>query len=353
MIFCAIFGVACIASLFVISDSLVHRQGGIFRIFPPHFAVELNEIDIVYNSYYFAGATNEYIYLGNVTAPLQLLAITTSLEDTLHIRLDVENLNTLTYYNVSVKIDSPYFYFADGAIPYIYKGIIGEWKARSLIEDSVYFLDYAPIRSSSFAIRSLTQDVRENTLGKITSNPFSAHFNTALLEKQLDGVFCTDGMLHFEKDENRVVYVYYYRNQYIVSDSSLNLDYRGTTIDTTSRVQIKTSALSLSDHGSQQLASPPHTVNKHSTLSHNLLFIHSNVMAGNENKSEFNQASVIDVYNLDEDRYQFSFYIYDRGKEKLKNFMVLNDRLFAIFDHYVRCYKLDTGIVSNRKSNEL
>lgn len=76
-------------------------------------------------------------------------------------------------------------------------------------------------------------------------------------------------------------------------------------------------------------------------------------MAGNENKSEFNQASVIDVYNLDEDRYQFSFYIYDREKEKLKNFMVLNDRLFAIFDHYVRCYKLDTGIVSNRKSNEL
>lgn len=77
-----------------------------------------------------------------------------------------------------------------------------------------------------------------------------------LLQKQFDGIFDTDGSFHFNSQLNKIVYVYLYRNQYIVSSPDLTLDYRGNTIDTVSRAQIKLAKLK-NNSNMQTFSKPP------------------------------------------------------------------------------------------------
>jgi hypothetical protein len=57
------------------------------------------------------------------------------------------------------------------------------------------------------------------------------------------------------------------------------------------------------------LAEPPPIVNKKSTVSEKYLFINSGLKANNEEKELFSEYSVIDVYSVEDGKYQFSFYL--------------------------------------------
>jgi hypothetical protein len=329
-----------IVVLFLISDAAFTPHGGFTRKYPPHVITDGVEIRLPYNSYYIAGFSGGSLYLGNSTAPLQLLSIKESFRDTTHIKLSIDNLDQIKYFNIVVKIDSPYFRFSDGAIPYIYRGTIGEWYATPHI-DSVYFLDAVALNASSYAVRSLSSAHRENVIGKISRGKSKLISNSSLLQKQIDGVFCTDGMLHYDRETKRLVYLYYYRNEYIMADTNLTLLGRGTTIDTTSRVKLKTASISLDGQSSNRIASPPPTVNKQSCVSGKWLFVHSLVMAENENKKEFNDGAVIDVYDLDKTTYLFSFYLRGGDDETVKGIHVHGRKLYAIYDHSVQRYHLN------------
>jgi hypothetical protein len=122
-------------------------------------------------------------------------------------------------------------------------------------------------------------------------------------------------------------------------DTNLNLQYRGKTIDTVSKAKIKVARVS-SDN-SLTMAAPPLTVNANSCVSHNWLFVHSNLQAKNENAEMFNAASVIDVYNLNNGVYKCSFYIPDYGNKKIRDFWVSGNNLFALNDHYLTTYSLN------------
>jgi hypothetical protein len=51
-------------------------------------------------------------------------------------------------------------------------------------------------------------------------------------------------------------------------------------------------------------------------------------------------ASVIDVYNLNDGEYKFSFYLHDFDKKKMKNFRVFDDKLVLLYDHFIVTYDL-------------
>jgi hypothetical protein len=147
-----------------------------------------------------------------------------------------------------------------------------------------------------------------------------------------------DGTLHFDKETNRLIYLYFYRNQYSVMDTNLNLLYRGNTIDTVSRAKLKIAAIA-SDN-SENLAAPPVFVNKYSCIAGDLLLLNSNLLSKNEDPEIFAKTSVIDVYSLKDRSYKFSFYIPDYRGKKLRGFRVFGKRLFVLFDHYVLSYPL-------------
>lgn len=326
--------------LFLASNKLSSQAGSFLRKFPPMPIKEKFTLDLGFNSYYVAGGTGHFAYLANYTNPLHLIVLNTITADTQHVKLNIDDIRNHKFWAIRINVDSPNFYLRDGAVPIIYKGNVNTWRAFRWPYDSSYFIDLAPLNDNSFAIKAISSRSKEYSLGKIMSDTPHIKLQPNLLVKQIDGMFCVDGMMHFDKELNYMVYVYFYRNQFIVSDTNLNLVYRGRTIDTISRAQIKVAHIS--SNSSRTMAAPPLTVNRHSCVSGDFLFVNSNLISGNESKKAFDNASVIDVYNLKNDKYKLSFYIHDFRKNKMKGFRVFNDKLIAILGQHLWVYNLNS-----------
>src|SRR5690606_28267369 len=342
--------IAVVVALIFISGVLRDRRGSFLRLFPSHPVLEKMSYDIKYNSYYLAGGTASHIYLGNTSSPLHMLVLSTSEPDTQHVRLDIEGIMDQKFWSLRIAIDSPYFYAYDGAVPRIYKGLIRDWKAKRFPHDREYFLDLVPIGPSSFFIKSLNGKTGESMLGKITTDSPYYYFDTTLLEKQVDGVFCTDGTMQRDPLRESLFYVYRYRNEYLVLDTNLNKNATGHTIDTNSHAKVRVGLLNKGK--TRQLASPPQTVNVNSSAYSDWLFIQSDVPAKNEHRSARDKASVIDVYEKLSNMYLFSFYIYDHaGKERLRQFNTSSGYFVALFDTHVTIFELRSKYFSS--SNNL
>jgi len=147
----------------------------------------------------------------------------------------------------------------------------------------------------------------ESMLGKLTPDSLRAKFHPEILEKQIDGVFCVDGTMRFSKEIDRLVYTYRYRNQFIVMDTNLNVVARINTIDTTSKAKIKIATIKSTN--SRTLASPPFVVNNQTSVYKQWLFVNSSLLALNDDPDTFNTTSIIDVYDIVNAKYLFSFYI--------------------------------------------
>jgi hypothetical protein len=346
-----------IASSFVISSGFVvilfltsfdfsRQKNDFVRLFAPRPLMPEDTVDLKYNSYYVAGSSGHNIYLANYTALLHLLAVNTMKGDTQHITLSLKlpkgmQLTTGT----RIKLDSPYFFVMDGVAPLLLRGQISEWTAERFMYDSAYFTTAVPINPSSLIVRTTSRLTREQTLGKESATAPHISLKPELLEKQIDGIFCTDGMMHYSRELGRLVYLYFYRNQFIVTDSSLNLIYKAHTIDTNRVVKIKTSV----DHKSKsQLASPPYTINLSSSVSGNYMFVNSNLLSKNEMPNALEANSVIDVYDLKDGLYQFSFYIPAYLGNRLKTFEVFDRKLIALYEQHVIIYSINSIYVLNK-----
>jgi hypothetical protein len=337
VVVCFAVSIGVVALLVAASEGLRQQPGSFLRVFPTHPVLEGDTLNIQYNTYYIAGGTPASLYLGNSSAPLHLLHVNLTTLDTQHVHLKVNGIRNRKFWSLKVQVDSPYYYLSDGAVPVVYKGNVYDWHAEPYLTDSIYFRALAPITDKSFLVKSLHGMTRENMLGKLTAWEPYQKFRTDILEKQLDGIFCTDGVMDYNKASNQFIYLYYYRNEFIVMDSSLTVLYKGHTIDTTSRAKIKVGTIDGTTH---TLASPPLIVNYSFDTSGGWLFVHSGLLARNEPADAFNRGSVIDVYDLSDGRYRFSFYIYHFGGVKMQQFIVLGNRAVVLYDKLIRVFTL-------------
>jgi hypothetical protein len=336
---CFILSIGVVVVLAAISKDMRQQPGSFLREFPPHPALEAEVLNLKYNTYYIAGGTDHHLYLSNYTAPLHMIVANLTLKDTQHITLKVKAIEEQKFWAARVKVDSPYYYLADGTVPIVYRGNVKDWTAQRYAHDQAYFQDIVPLSAESFYIRALSNPGRQNILGKITTASPHVQMRKGILQKQVDGIFCTDGMMHYNKAQNELIYLYRYRNEYTIMDTSLNVLRKQHTIDTTTRAKIKIETINSS--GSTTFASPSHSVNKTSCISQNLLFVNSGLLAKNEPQKAHDNATVIDVYELSDGKYQFSFYIYNYGgKEKLKEFKVFGGKLFALFEENIQVWNL-------------
>lgn len=336
---CVVLSIGLVTVLFAFSEDIVHRNNSFIRRYPHHPVTKMNTLDIKFNSYYIAGTAGNQIFLGNTTAPLHLISVNKFLKDSTHVRLEIENRNDYQFRSVKVKIKAPYFYIMDGTVPVILRGKIGEWKAKPFMYGIAYFSLAEPMETNRFAIRARNNSTNENMLGNINiTDSSTVELAPHLLEKQMDGIFDTDGMLNFNEDLKKLVYVYFYRNEFIVATLDLALDYRGKTIDTIGRAQINIAIIKSKNEST--LGSPPIIVNKQSFTSGNFLFINSGRLGRYEPEEMLDQASIIDVYDLTKGTYEFSFYLYNHNKEKMTNFQVVDDLFIGILGNYLVTYKL-------------
>jgi uncharacterized membrane protein YphA (DoxX/SURF4 family) len=332
--------ISVVILLFIVSEDIIHHRNNFIRRFPHHPILKTHEKDIQFNSYYIAGIADGKIYLGNITAPLNILVLDTSLQHQERFVIQLKNEN-IAFRRIALKVKPPYFYVFDGTVPTILSGSIKDWKASQLMKGKAYFSLSEAINSKTFVFRAVSSTMHNSILGLLRiSDTIQVRLAPYLLQKQIDGLFDTDGMLLYNEQLQKVIYTYYYRNQYLVIDTNLKLNYIGHTIDTTSRARIKVAYIH--SRNQSKLSAPPLLVNKGTSTYGNYLFVNAGLMGLYEPEEMWRTASIIDVYDFRHKRYDFSFYINNEEQHKMEHFQVVDNLVVALIGHKIVTYRLYT-----------
>jgi hypothetical protein len=343
----SLLGTGVLIVLFVLSENIVRYHNKFVRRLSNAPVTKLATIKLPYNSYYFSGADDTTVYLGNTTSQLLLTELNTKRGNIQEHRITLNKID-FPFRSVTLKVRPPYFYVYDGMVPCVFRGKLNNWKAQLYNSGTEYFSFAEPVDSTALLVRTQKRITGESILGKfgLLSNTPTI-LNKQLLEKQIDGVFDTDGMLLFSAGLNRMLYLYAYRNQYIVTNTNLQLDFKGNTIDTITKANIKLTHIE--NHNANKLARQPLLVNKTAAVYNNLLFVNSNLPGKYESLEMWKKASIIDVYDIASNSYLESFYVYNSNGKKLRNMIVHKDKLFAMIDNQVVEYKLNSILTKHYK----
>ena len=337
----SILSIGLIVMLYFASTKITRYSNTFIRNFPMA-ANKVSELDLGYNSYYFAGSDPENIYLGNITAPLQVLSIDKITGKISNYRIALDRTN-LPFRAVKVKLIAPYFYLYDGTLGCIYRGKIADWRAYLKFRENVFIDQLVPTDSTTVIAR--TQDAAHGTrMSIINVNNGGGLAFKAILKKQTDGIFDVDGTLVFDETLGRAIYIYSYRNMFIVTDNRLNIVIEGNTIDTIAHPNIEIKELK--ERGQLKLAKPPLKVNRSAASHRGLLFVHSGIIGRYESEKMWKVASIVDVYRLSDKSYVTSLYVHDVKGKKMSSFIVSDDKLYALVGNALATYKLSTIITS-------
>jgi uncharacterized membrane protein YphA (DoxX/SURF4 family) len=328
--------------LFLFSEDIMQHQNPFIRRYIRRSIALVHSTDLKFNSYYFSGYEKGNIYLGNYTDPLHILSINRSFKAQKVIKINFQDTN-LPFRLVTILIRGKYFYLMDGSVPCIYCGSTQDWRISKELKGIPNFTIAEPIDSATVVFRNNSGVNAAHILGIFNSDTSpNVHYAPALLQKQFDGIFDTDGMLHFNIKLDRIVYVYYYRNEIILAGKNGKLDRREHTIDTISHAQIKVAYLK---GGTQRkMAAPPSEVNAITATKNNLLFVQSKVPGLYENGPMWKHAAIIDVYNLKKNTYVLSFPIFGIEDNNLKSMFVTNDHLYVIIGNQLMMYELKENL---------
>lgn len=347
LVFLSIFAVGIVVGLFVKSEQIIHQENNFVRRYPPHLYDKVGQLDLKYAGSYFAGVADDTIYLGNYHSPLTIVAISSDLKGSKEHKIRLSNYD-LPYRAATVRVLKPYFFLTDGTVPCLFKGQISSWDANQINIPTKRFSAFEPTDSMTAVIRSRKPQKNESRLGLLTfsRNDSKIYWNDQLLQKQIDGVFDCDGMLRYNDDMKKSIYTYYYRNQFIVADKYLKTAYRGNTIDTTTKANIKIAVLK---NGDKKLSVPGLMVNNLTATTDDKLFVNSNLRAHYESLKMWQQALAIDVYNLDTKAYEYSFYVYRHNNEKPLAMFAAKDIVYFLFSRTIVAYRIDHLVIRQRK----
>ncbi|GIQ57855.1 hypothetical protein Flavo103_09910 [Flavobacterium collinsii] len=343
-----VFSVSVVVILFLSSEDIMHNENPFIRRYPQHPIVFSNVKDLKLNSYYFAGYSKNRIYLGNYTNPLHVISMDTNLGNQQVIKISFDP-KKIPFKMATIALKDSSFFLIDGSVPIIFRGNTSDWKITKELKGIPYFTLALPLDSTTISFRSNNAKKLANVLGIYITNPtYKTTYNRDLLQQQIDGIFDTDGTLLYSKELRKLVYLYYYRNEFIVAHKSGELDYRGHTIDTIKQVKIRVSYLK--DGTQAEMSSPPFVVNAHAAICQKLLFVHSKVKGKYENHKLWQKSFIIDVYDLNKKNYLLSFPIYKTGDNELKSLFVTAKHLYAIIGNDLVVYELKTILTKELKS---
>lgn len=332
-------GSVFMVALFLASEDVMQHRNPFIRRYDHGIIPMIEQIDLANHSFYFAGEGNGRIYLGNNAAPLWVMEIDSQMKRQLHtIAL---NNDSYPFRAVHINVAPPYFTLYDGTVPVIFKGKIWDWKATEAMSGNYYFSKVAMADVTHSAFRAQDKKTHENILGLFSlGDSVKVKLNNKLLQRQIDGRFDTDGMLVYNKALKRYIYTYYYRNEFIVCTKDMDLLYRGKTIDTTSKANIRVAYIK--SKGERKLSAPPYTVNQRTATAANYLLVNSGIMGRFEDANEFKAVTVIDVYDLQHKTYKSSFKIPKLNGQEISGMMVADSSLYLITGHYLQKFKLSS-----------
>jgi hypothetical protein len=330
--------------LFINSESTIQKENPFIRRFTPNIISRLQALELNNYGFYIAGQSKNKVYLGNTFSPLTVLEIDNRSNQKKQFTISLDN-DKFKFRSVKIKVLDTVFFLYDGYVPIIYRGAVSNWEAKTWVTRKPYFTMLQPVANNKCIFMGQQLSNGESFLGTIEKgNKYKINRAEKILQKQMDGIFDTDGMMAYNPKRNIFIYTYFYRNQYIATDSHLKLLFRGKTIDTTSQAKLK--VVKILKSGDTKLAAPPYSVNIKSTIHNNLLFIQSGLRGRFENSTIWNKASIIDVYNYEKQTYVGSCYIYHENDEKMTDFIANDSGIYAIIGHKVIRYNFGQPILS-------
>jgi hypothetical protein len=297
----------------------------------------MKTFDLTFNSYYIAGYKGGELYLGNNTAPLLVYKLNTQLTDGQKIQIKVDSIQFKKIGNYKLSVDSSKFYLFNGLSRSVLTGTTDEWKGEIESLNTPFFAQVAPIGNHSLVFRMISHRTGNNSLRKESRNKRLID-NETILEKQVDGLFCTEGNLQYNDKLKQLVYVYYYRNQILLIDTNLNLIKKIKTIDPIDSAKFTIDTLRSSNVVT--FSSPPLFVNPGSSLWGQYIFIQSKVMGKGEDEVLFTNSTVIDIYDLQKGTYLYSLYLPNLNHVPIRQFRVIDGYIFTMHDHSITRYEV-------------
>lgn len=323
--------------LFLSSENIIHHNNPFIRRYPNHPAEFSNTIDLKHHSYYIAGFANNRIYLGNYQYPMYVLSLDQNLRnkklDQLHF-----DAKKIPFQSITISVREPYFYLSDGNVPVLLRGDIKNWTITRELNSVPYFTRIVPIDSSMAVFRSNNSRKLANVLGIYNADAEKkTTYSRELLQSRNDGIFDTDGTLLYSEAAKKIVYIYYYRNEFMTAEKNGKLIARGHTIDTISHPNLKVSLLR--DGKQYAMSTPSFVVNANAAVVSNLLFVHSRVKGRYENKKLWDRSFIIDVYDLKNNTYLLSFPLFHTSSKILNSFVITDTHLYAIIGNDLVVYE--------------
>ncbi|KQT24780.1 tellurium resistance protein TerC [Chryseobacterium sp. Leaf405] len=322
-----LFSAAMVVLMFINSEHIIKRENNFTRRFLQFPVVEDQSINLINDRFYFAGDENNNIYLGNHYNPL---IISTANKKTLMVtemKSEPDHMN-FPFRNMMLEVKAPYYYLTDGTVPVIFRGKIGDTKADMISYNDAFFSQIKIMDSLKFALRTQSNQTKQLTIATLNlASQHKVNFHPDILQKQIDGVFDSDGQFIYSKNPERWIYMYSYRNQLMVLDEKMHLTNIVKTIDTTTVAKIKTTKMK---DGLYKMAEPPMIVNKRITAYGNLAFIQSNLKGRFEKEESWKKSSIIDIYRTDRQEYIGSFYIDKKKGIGLTDMMMTDRHLYVI-----------------------
>ena len=263
------------------------------------------------------------------------LVVGLPLSDTSHLILHFDEATSIYAEAVETIVDSPDVYSFDGVSSVIEHGNFSNYKLKSEKGDYSTFNTGIALSNHSYVLRTYDTLLKQNILIKSASGRPDIRA-PGLLKKQIDGIFCTDGMLVYQGKSTRLFYTYFYRNQFLCMDTGLNLLYQGKTIDTVSKAHLTVAYIA--SQKKYTLSSPPLIVSKSCCVDGNYYYVYSKLRADNEEQHPEFGYSAIDVYELLNGRYLYSFFIPNDDRTPMNNFKVKGQHLVAMYDHTIMTF---------------
>lgn len=309
----------------VVTNDNAKYHNDFVRIFPPHFLTLGSSLKIDGRRFSLSGLGNGKIYLQDRRHGGLLIA-GGQFTDTTHIEVQ-------GFKGCELTIDSPWFFLHSGQMAEIRRGNMSDWSADVTFNELPGFTLMQPISKTTVILRTVDMEKRKSIFVRSDFLDVSKD----ILKTQIDGILCTDGFLQYSKECHRLIYAYRYRNQFLSLDTMLNIQFAGKTIDTTTVAKISVAEIG----GEIKMSKPPLIVNKGTCIDGKYLFVHSNLKARNESIDQAKNNSVVDIYDVLDGHYLYSFHVENIEGTKMQFFRVAKHVLVATFPEHIVQYDLN------------
>ncbi|MFV0155305.1 DoxX family protein [Empedobacter falsenii] len=332
-----IIGIVSVTIIYGLSEKKSQYNNAFTRKYIPHFAEKLTTLNLESTGYYIAGIDRCYAYLAHPNAPLFLRTYDYNTQNVTNNRIKIKN-ELLPYKRIITYVNSPYFYLGDGTVGIIEKGILYDYTTSLETIDNAYYNQYVPGKDDHFGLSVTSQKTKQTALALLykTVDGFQLKINDTTLKSQQNGAFDLDGLLIWNEQHQIFLYVYYYKNEIIILDSMMNEKNVMKSIDSLNEPELDV-AFYKKD---QNYRLGPKTIRVNETIATygDYLYIHSKRLGNFE--EEHQSASIIDVYDLVNNHYLHSFYLYHKPKQQLRDFKIYQNSVFAVIDNEIYRYQL-------------